>query len=111
MKPDQMYHALCELAEKLDIEVSEQNFQASGIKANSGLCRIKGKAFYLMDKHKPIKRKIKLLAAELARQPLEDIYIVPAVRELLSKYRPAAVEKGMPAQNQDADQPAGAPET
>jgi hypothetical protein len=39
-----------------------------------------------MDKHKSVHKKIKILAAQLAQQPHEDIYIIPAVRELLEKY-------------------------
>jgi hypothetical protein len=94
MKPDQIYESLLELAEKLDIEVSEQNFKPSGIRVTSGLCRIKGRWVYLMDKHKPVKSKVKLLAAELARHPHEDIYLVPVLRDLLAKYKPTAAEEG-----------------
>jgi hypothetical protein len=36
-----------------------------------------------MDKHKSIHKKIKLLTTHLAIMPHEDIYIIPAVRELL----------------------------
>ena len=97
MKPDQIYQSLLELAEKLDIEVSEQNFKPSGIRVTSGLCRIKGKTVYIMDKHKPLKSKVKLLAAELARQPHEDIFIVPVLRDLLAEYKPQKSEAGEPA--------------
>jgi hypothetical protein len=38
-----------------------------------------------MDKHKSVHKKIKILAAQLARIPHEDMYIIPAVRELLEK--------------------------
>ena len=94
MKPEQIYASLRELAEKLEIEVSEQNFKPSGIRVTSGLCRIKGRSVYLMDKHKPVKKKIKLLAAELARHPHEDIFIVPVLRDLLAKYKPETIEEG-----------------
>ena len=94
MKSDQIYQALCDLAEKLGIEVSEQNFRVSGIRVSSGLCQIKGKTVYLMDKHKAISRKVTLLAEELSRHPHEDIFIVPVVRELLAKYAPKEVEAG-----------------
>ena len=86
MKSDQIYEALCELAEKLQIEVSEQNFRTSGIRVSSGLCQVKGKTVYMMDKHKSISRKVHLLAEELAKHPHEDIYVVPMVRDLLAKY-------------------------
>jgi hypothetical protein len=38
-----------------------------------------------MDKHKPILKKIDTLASELAKFPHEDLYIVPAIREILEK--------------------------
>ena len=83
MKADQLYQALKELAEKLEITVSEQNLRATGVRARSGLCRIKGKYVFVMDKHKSVSRKIELLAECLSRMPHEDIYILPAVRETL----------------------------
>ena len=86
MKPEQLYQHLKELAEKLGIIVSEQNLRVTGIKAKSGLCTIKGKKFFIMDKHKSINKKNKILAECLGKMPYEDIYIIPAVREHLDKY-------------------------
>jgi hypothetical protein len=40
---------------------------------------------FIMDKHKSVHKKIRILAAELARMPLEHLYIIPAVREMLDK--------------------------
>ena len=87
MKPEQIYQELKDLAEKLDINVSEQNFRTSGISVKSGLCRIKGKNLFVMDKHKSLKKKIKILASQLAEMAHEDVFIVPAIRELLDEYR------------------------
>ena len=83
MKPDQIYQALKELAEKLQVTVSEQNLRVSSVRARSGLCKIKGKYVFVMDKHKPVSRKIDLLAECLSQMPHEDVYVVPAVRERL----------------------------
>ena len=85
MKPDQLYQELKDLAERLHIEVSEQNLRTSGIKVRSGLCTVKGKQMFIMDKHKSVHKKIRILAAQLAMMPLEHLYIIPAVRELLNK--------------------------
>jgi hypothetical protein len=89
MKPDQLYQELKDLAERIHITVSEQNLKTSGIKVKSGLCTVKGKQIFIMDRHKSVRKKIGILAAQLATMPLEHLYIVPAVRELLNK----AVEK------------------
>ena len=88
MEKEQIYQELKYLAEKLDITVSEQNLRIAGIKVKSGLCKVKGKNMFIMDKHKSIHKKIKLLGSELAQMPHEDVYVVPAVREVLSKCSP-----------------------
>ena len=85
MKPEQIYQELKDLAEKLEIAVSEQNFRNAGVKVKSGLCRVKGKNMFIMDKHKSIHKKIDILASQLAKHPHEDLYIMPAVREILEK--------------------------
>jgi len=85
MKPEQIYQELKDLAEKLEITVSEQNFRTTGIAVKSGLCKVKGKNVFIMDKHKSIHKKIKILAAHLAEIPNENVFMVPAVRDLLEK--------------------------
>jgi hypothetical protein len=85
MKPDQLYQELKDLAERIHITVLEQNLKTSGIKVKSGLCTVKGKQIFIMDKHKSVHKKIRILAEQLATMPLEDLYIIPAVRELLNK--------------------------
>ena len=70
----------------MQISVLEQNLKTSGLKVRSGLCTVKGQKLFIMDKHKSVHKKIKILAAQLARIPHEDMYIIPAVRELLEKY-------------------------
>jgi hypothetical protein len=85
MKPEQIYQELKDLAEKLEISVSEQNLRTTGIKVKSGLCKVKGQDLFIMDKHKSIHKKIDILASQLAKFPHEDLYVMPAIRELLEK--------------------------
>ncbi len=85
MKPEQVYQELKDLAEKLDINVAEQNFRTAGIAVKSGLCKVKGQNMFIMDKHKSIQKKIKILTAHLAEISNENVFIVPAIRELLEK--------------------------
>ncbi len=85
MKPEQIYQELKDLAEKLEITVSEQNLRTAGIKVKSGLCKVKGKNLFIMDKHKSIHKKIDTLASQLAIFPHEDLYVMPAIREILEK--------------------------
>jgi hypothetical protein len=86
MKPDQLYQELKDLAERMQVTVSEQNLKTPGIKVRSGLCIVKGRKLFVMDKRKSVQKKIKILAGQLALISHEDLYIIPAVRELLEKY-------------------------
>jgi hypothetical protein len=85
MKPEQIYQELKDLAEKLEISVSEQNLRTTSIKVKSGLCKVKGQNLFIMDKHKSIHKKIDILASQLANFPHEDLYVMPTIRELLEK--------------------------
>ena len=85
MKPEQIYQELKDIVEKLGIAVSEQNLRKTGISVKSGICKIKGKQIFIMDKHKSIHKKNVILTSFLKELPHEDIYVVPAVRELISK--------------------------
>ena len=90
MKPEQLYQELKDLAEKLEINVSEQNLRIAGIKVKSGLCKVRGKNMFIMDKHKSLHKRVKILATHLAQIPHENVFIVPAVRVLLEKYSPSS---------------------
>jgi hypothetical protein len=86
MKPDQLYQELVDLAERLQITVSEQNLKTTGLKVRSGFCKVRGQNLFVMDKHKSIHEKIRILAEQLADIPREEIYMMPAVRKLLDKF-------------------------
>ena len=93
MKPEQLYQELKDLAEKLSVTVSEQNLRTAGIKVKSGLCTVKGADMFIMDKHKSVHHKIRILASQLAQMPHENVYVVPAVREVLDKHSAKSREK------------------
>ena len=87
MKADKIFQELVMLAEKLGVSVSEQNFRQTNVKAQSGLCTVKGQKRFILDKHKSFYEKSELLAACLSQMPTENIYIVPAVRDFLNKFK------------------------
>ena len=93
MKPDHVYQELKDLAEKLEINVSEQNFRNTGIRVKSGLCKVKGKDMLILDKHESMHKKINILASHLARIPHENFFIVPAIRDLLEKQKELNIEE------------------
>ena len=85
MNPEQLYHDLKELAEKLGVSVLEHNFRNTGIKVKSGLCKVKGTTLFIMDKHSSINDKNEMLLSCISKMPHEDIYIVPYLREMLKR--------------------------
>ncbi|MGD2030428.1 MAG: hypothetical protein PVG86_10895 [Desulfobacterales bacterium] len=87
MKPDQLYQDLKELAEKLDVTVSEQNLRSTGVKVKSGICKVKGKSIVIMDNRLSFNDKNEILAECLSKLPHENIFMVPALRDFLNKYQ------------------------
>ena len=85
MKPEQTYQHLKDLAERLEISVLEKNFRNSGLNVKSGLCIIKDKNVFVVDKHLPIRKKIRLMASVLSKISFDDIYILPVIREVIEK--------------------------
>ncbi len=98
MKPEQIYHDLKDLAEKLGVTVSEQSFRTSGIPVKSGVCLIKGKLHCIIDRNIGLQNKIAVLAKSLVGLPHENVYVVPEVRDVIVKFKPRA--KGAPGEIQ-----------
>jgi hypothetical protein len=86
MKYTDLYQQLKEVAARLDITVSDQNLRATGVNAKSGLCRVKGKQVFIMDKHLPIREKAETLADCLRAFPIEDVYLMPAIRAFIDSH-------------------------
>ena len=86
MNPEQIYHDLKELAEKLGISIKEHNFRGAGIHVKSGFCKVKGKMLIILDKRRPTADKNEVILSCLSQMPHEDIFIVPYLRELLNQY-------------------------
>ena len=93
MQPEQIYLELKDLAEKLGITVNEQNLKKTGVHVSSGLCKVKNKWIFIMDKHESIREKNEILAACLNNMQHEDIYIVPVVRDYLKRQKESASKK------------------
>ena len=92
MKPEMLYDNLKQLAERLGITVSEENLKRSGIKVKSGFCKVRGNKLFIIDKKLKPHKKVDILAEFLSSMPHEEIYIVPAVRELLGRYSKITIQ-------------------
>ena len=92
MKPEKLYQELKDLAEKIGIQVSEQNFRTTtGIRVRSGFCTVKNQDCCIIDKHLKLSKKMEVLAECLYEKPsetLEGMFIIPAVREYMEKFQP-----------------------
>lgn len=85
MKPDELLVELKNVSEKLGVSVEEHNFREAGVRVTSGFCTVRGQKMFILDKHKSLPKKIEILSTFLSDLPLDEIYIVPAVRERISK--------------------------
>ena len=94
MKPDKLFQELKDLAEKLGVVVSEQNFRNTGIHVNSGYCKVKDKDHCIINKHLKTKQKIEVLGECLSLFPHDAVYMMPAVREFLESFKPIQAEGG-----------------
>jgi len=52
-----------------------------------GLCRIDEEQLIIINKKLPIDKKIKLIAKEISTLNFEDIFILPAVKEIILQNR------------------------
>jgi hypothetical protein len=86
MQPEQIYQELKDLAEKLGVMVSEQSFRASGIPVKSGFCIVKGQMHCIIDKNIGLRKKTMVLAQTIDILPHENMFVVPAVRDIIQKY-------------------------
>jgi hypothetical protein len=85
MEPQKTYQHLEELAEQLGISIRYENLSNPEFRAQSGLCRIKGRSFYIMDASQDLTQRIAALSECLSQMDLEHVYVIPAVRALLQR--------------------------
>ena len=48
-----------------------------------GLCRLKEDKIVILNRKLPVKKKIQLLAKELSRFNIDEIFILPAIKEII----------------------------
>jgi hypothetical protein len=92
MDPESIYQHLEQIAEKVGISIRYENLASSEVTPSSGLCRVRGRYLYIMDTSKDVDERIKALCQCLGQMDLEGIYVMPAVRELLDRWRPQGHE-------------------
>jgi len=71
-----------ELADKLDIPIRYEIIKDE-LTGPGGLCRIQGKFILIINSNVTVKEKIQIMTEALRRFDLGNIYVRPALRELL----------------------------
>jgi len=73
------------LAYMLGIPVRYEKIPEEDVANAGGLCRLKGECVIIVNSRAAVKDKIQTLAKALKNFDLHDVYVRPAVRELLEK--------------------------
>ncbi|MCI0515015.1 hypothetical protein L0128_17510 [candidate division KSB1 bacterium] len=80
MKADEILGQLENLIQNLAIDLRYEKGDFKG-----GLCRINEKNMLIINSKLPDEQKIKILAAELNRFDLENVYVLPAIRKIIEE--------------------------
>jgi hypothetical protein len=71
------------LAERLGILVRDENINIEDVSSNGGLCLVEGKYILILNSKATVQEKIKVAIKALQQFDLSNVYIKPAIRELL----------------------------
>ena len=82
MTDTQLLQELEALAERLSIEVSVGNLEGSP----GGLFRHRGKRRLLVERRLSVRERVEVFLRAFSKLSLEDVFVVPEVRERIEKY-------------------------
>ena len=85
MDDEVLLNQLEELAGKLGIEIRYGNIGVEESHRTGGLCRVQGKYFLIMHSRLTTKEKIGIIIKTLKGFEMDDVYVMPVIRELLDK--------------------------
>lgn len=80
-----LLHQLEELAGKLGIEIRYGNIAVEESHRTGGLCRVKGEYVLIIHSRLTVKEKIGMIVKNLKGFEMDDVYLLPVIRELLDK--------------------------
>jgi len=83
LEEETLLYQLEELAEKLGVTVRCENISMEESTSTGGLCCVKGEYIILMHSRATVKEKIKVMIEALRHFDLGNIYIKPAIRQLV----------------------------
>ncbi len=88
MQEEGLLTALEGLAEQLQIPVSYATLATEELPGRGGMCVIHGERRIIIERSLTTGAKARLLAAGLAQFDLEDVFLLPAVREAIERAEP-----------------------
>jgi hypothetical protein len=83
MHDDLLLSQLEAAADRLGITIRYEDLPPEGPSSSGGLCRIEGKYVVILDPRARTREKIQIMIETLKKFPLDDIYLKPALRDLL----------------------------
>jgi hypothetical protein len=96
MKESAVFRCLDELAQHLDIEVSEVNLRKYSYNMKSGLCKVNGRYRIIIDKHLHLSEKIDVLIDALQQFDTSAFSLPAEVTKLLNKKHAHAAHQKQP---------------
>ncbi len=82
MNQGEIVEYLAELSEKLGIKVRWEALLGDG-----GVCELRGKRYLFVDRSNDLTTQAEVMADALCDEPLENVFILPEVRDLLDRAR------------------------
>jgi hypothetical protein len=77
-----------DLAARLEVKIRHEALADDELFIHSGGCRILGRHLIIFDPRCPTGERSRILARELSQYNLEDVYVLPRVREFISLQAP-----------------------
>ena len=102
LRDEQIMKALEEVAERLSVQVHYEEMKAFEFRVQDGSCRVKGEPSIFIDRKRPLKEKISILAKELKKFESRE-YKLYKEEEKLSSLPRTLYEKACRATNRIID--------
>ena len=88
MKEEQILEHLEAVARSKSIIIRYERLENGELSIRSGSCRVKGSEYIIVDNRLTLKERIEVIAKELRKRNLEDIYLLPLIREIINQKKP-----------------------
>ncbi len=82
---DLLLSQLEEVADRLGITIRYETLTLAESSSPGGLCRIEGEYVLILDPQAPLGEKVQVLIKALKGFPIDDIYVKPAIRDLIEE--------------------------